>query len=148
MTDGMAQEILHEVKSIRYYQQCIKELNDDLKELSNRIHEVGEPKSSLSGLGNVPITNHVETSTIVNALLADEQYLVGARDIKYKQLAKAERYRVQILSNCSEFEIKFADALMKGTSYDSLSITYGYTNPYKAMISIIKRIDKKHKIII
>lgn len=142
MTDNKAKYILHEIKSIQRYECIIREIENDLKEINQQIKTVQEP-SSPSGKSGPKIENHKDKSSIVNALLSDEMQIINEQKEFKERKAKAEYYLASLKLVCDASELTFIDAFFfRHYSYEKLTIVYGYENPYKKVIDLIKKVEK------
>lgn len=139
MTDEKAAYILHELKSISYYEKQIDELDRLMKEISQRIVDIQTPSCPNGGDG-VKAENHVNKSSIVNSLLSDEQGFYEERTHYNNSLVRANAYYTKLKLVCDTNEISFVNDFVKGESYQHLSYKHGYENVYRTMIGMIKRI--------
>lgn len=146
MTNEEAAYILHEMKSINFYEHKLTELRCLLIDISERIESIQMPSCPLGGDGT-KIDNHKEKSTIVNSLLSDEQMYVEERNYYSLSLSKANGYVTKICTHCSLRENQFLQSYIEGWSQDKLRRVYGYANPYQSVLALIKKTLKSRKVV-
>lgn len=140
MSDEKAKYILHEIKSIRRYKSILKEIDEDLRIINEKINSVQEPSCPL-GTNGPKIENHKDKATIVNSFLTDEMEFLKERDKFAKLKAEAEGYYARFRLKCNTHELQLSDAFFRGVSYRRMISDYGYENPYKKMIDLVKKLD-------
>lgn len=138
MSDDKAKFILHEIKSINRYGSIIKSIDFDLKRINEEIRSVQEPSSPQSHVGP-RLEIQKEKSTIINSLLSDEMVYMEERSEFSKRKAKAEIYYEKLMLVCDESEKEFAEAFFQGVHYRKLIDKFGFENPYRKMVSLIKK---------
>lgn len=139
MKNEKAKYILHELKSIKFYEYQIAELDRLMENISSKIIDIQTPTCPNGGDGT-KIQSHISKSSIVNALLSDEQQFYEEKTHYSNCLLKAKAYYTKLVIVCDENEKEFVDAYIKGASHQALSLKYGYENTYRTMIGLIKRI--------
>lgn len=139
MTDEKAKYILHEIKSLRRYRTILREIDDDLRQINQRIESVQEPSCPNGRMDQPKVNSNVDKASIVNSLLADEMQLLEERNEFAKLKAKAENYYARLKIVCDHHDLLFIDAFFRGVSYTRLVSDYGYENPYKKVLNLIKK---------
>lgn len=139
MTDEKAKYILHEIKSLRRYRTILREIDDDLRRINQRIESVQEPSCPNGRMDQPKVNSNVDKASIVNSLLADEMQLLEERNEFAKLKAKAENYYARLKIVCDHHDLLFIDAFFRGVSYTRLVSDYGYENPYKKVLNLIKK---------
>lgn len=139
MTDEKAKYILHEIKSLRRYRTILREIDDDLRRINQRIESVQEPSCPNGRMDQPKVNSNVDKASIVNSLLADEMQLLEERNEFAKLKAKAENYYARLKIVCDHHDLLFVDAFFRGVSYTRLVSDYGYENPYKKVLNLIKK---------
>lgn len=139
MTDEKAKYILHEIKSLRRYRTILREIDDDLRQINQRIESVQEPSCPNGRMDQPKVNSNVDKASIVNSLLADEMQLLEERNEFAKLKAKAENYYARLKIVCYHHDLMFIDAFFRGVSYTRLVSDYGYENPYKKVLNLIKK---------
>lgn len=139
MTDEKAKYILHEIKSLRRYRTILREIDDDLRQINQRIESVQEPSCPNGRMDQPKVNSNVDKASIVNSLLADEMQLLEERNEFAKLKAKAENYYARLKIVCDHHDLMFIDAFFRGVSYTRLVSDYGYENPYKKVLNLIKK---------
>ena len=130
MTDDKAKYILHEIKSLRRYRTIIREIDEDLRHINQKIESVQEPSCPNGGMDQPKVRPSTDKASIVNSLLSDEFA---------KLKAKAENYYARLKIVCDHKELDFIDAFFRGVSYTRLVSDHGYENPYKKVLNLIKK---------
>lgn len=139
MTDEKAKYILHEIKSLRRYRTILREIDDDLRRINQRIESVQEPSCPNGRMNQPKVNSNVDKASIVNSLLADEMQLLEERNEFAKLKAKAENYYARLKIVCDHHDLLFIDAFFRGVSYTRLVSDHGYENPYKKVLNLIKK---------
>lgn len=146
MTNEEAAYILHEMKSINFYEHKLAELRYLLIDISERIESIQMPSCPLGGDGT-KIDNHKEKSSIVNSLLSDEQMYVEERNYYSLSLSKANGYVAKICTYSTSIENEFLRSYIDGWSQDKMRRVYGYANPYQSVLALIKKSLKNRKVV-
>lgn len=146
MTNEEAAYILHEMKSINFYEHKLVELRCLLIDISERIESIQMPSCPLGGDGT-KIDNHKEKSSIVNSLLSDEQMYVEERNYYSLSLSKANGYVAKICTCSTSIENEFLRSYIDGWSQDKMRRVYGYANPYQSVLALIKKSLKNRKVV-
>lgn len=139
MTDEKAKYILHEIKSLRRYRTILREIDDDLRRINQRIESVQKPSCPNGRMDQPKVNSNVDKASIVNSLLADEMQLLEERNEFAKLKAKAENYYARLKIVCDHHDLLFIDAFFRGVSYTRLVSDHGYENPYKKVLNLIKK---------
>lgn len=140
MTDKDASYIIHEIKSIQYYETRIKELMNICNDISRQIVEVGEPHSPLGNNGP-HCSNPVPQSTHIIELISEEQTYTKALKHYRNALVIAQGYKMAALEHTvTDEETAFAIGFANGQSYTALEHKHGCSNAYSWMRTIVKRI--------
>ncbi|MEE1448568.1 hypothetical protein [Faecalitalea cylindroides] len=139
MTDDKAKYILHEIKSLRRYRTIIREIDEDLRHINQKIESVQEPSCPNGGMDQPKVHSGIDKASIVNSLLSDEMQLLEERNEFAKLKAKAENYYARLKIVCDYTELNFIDAFFRGVPYSRLVSDYGNENPYRKTLSLIKK---------
>lgn len=139
MTDDKAKYILHEIKSLRRYRTIIREIDEDLRHINQKIESVQEPSCPNGNMDQPKVHSGIDKASIVNSLLSDEMQLLEERNEFAKLKAKAENYYARLKIVCDYTELNFIDAFFRGVPYSRLVSDYGNENPYRKTLSLIKK---------
>ncbi|WP_415967178.1 hypothetical protein [Faecalitalea cylindroides] len=139
MTDDKAKYILHEIKSLRRYKTILREIDEDLRHINQKIESVQEPSCPNGNMDQPKVRSSTDKASIVNSLLSDEMQLLEERNEFAKLKAKAENYYARLKIVCDHKELDFIDAFFRGVSYTRLVSDHGYENPYKKVLNLIKK---------
>lgn len=140
MTKQDIAHIVHEVRSIPYYETRIREFDSTLQRLSDELLVIGGthcPQANAGVHGNcVP-----RDSRMLEVLSEEALY----EDLKkhYKTcLALAKDFKVKLFNACDEsWEKDFLTDFLNGSSYEKLKQEHGITNVYLTVCRIVKRVD-------
>lgn len=139
MTDDKAKYTLHEIKNLRRYRTIIREIDEDLRHINQKIESVQEPSCPNGGMDQPKVHSGIDKASIVNSLLSDEMQLLEERNEFAKLKAKAENYYARLKIVCDHTELNFIDAFFRGVPYSRLVSDYGNENPYRKTLSLIKK---------
>lgn len=139
MTDEKAKYILHEIKSLRRYRTILREIDEDLRRINQKIESIQEPSCPNGRMDQQKVNSSVDKASIVNSLLSDEMQLLEERNEFAKLKAKAENYYARLKIVCGNTELNFIDAFFRGVPYSRLVSDYGNENPYRKTLSLIKK---------
>lgn len=139
MTDDKAKYILHEIKSLRRYRTILREIDEDLRRINQKIESIQEPSCPNGRMDQPKVNSSVDKASIVNSLLSDEMQLLEERNEFAKLKAKAENYYARLKIVCDYTELNFIDAFFRGVPYSRLVSDYGNENPYRKTLSLIKK---------
>lgn len=141
MIDAKAKDILYQIKNINRFKMIIKNLEDSLLDIQREIYRIQEPSCPNGGDG-VKIENHPDKYFIVNDLISQEMQLIQEKNEYQTRVDKAEAYLKAVRFICDQKELEFVTDFFDGMYYKSLSIKYGYENPYEKVLSLIKKSEK------
>lgn len=146
MTREKAKYILREIKSIKRYSMIIAGFDVDLKRIHDEIETLQMPTCPNANTGPA-IQNHKDKYTLVNSLLSDEIDYMNEREEFMNLKVKAEHYYVKLKLVCESLDlISFADDFIGGVKENELKTKYGYANPYKKMIDLIRKSEEKRHV--
>lgn len=138
MIDEKAKDILYHIRNIQRFKSILNHINEDLDSIQKEIIRIQEPSCPNGGNG-IKIENHTDKYTRINELISDEIELIQEKNDYQSRLDKAEVYLKAIKFVCDDKELEFLNEYLDGTYYKALSMKYGYENPYKKVISLIKK---------
>ena len=141
MIDAKAKDILYQIKNIKRFKIIIKNLEDSLLDIQREIYRIQEPSCPNGGDG-VKIENHPDKYFIVNDLISQEMQLIQEKNEYQTRIEKAEAYLKATLIACDSVEREFFSDLVDGEGYSTLINKYGYENPYRTAINLIKKSEK------
>lgn len=132
--------IVHEARSIPYYEMKVREIDDTLQRLSDELLIIGGTRCPQASDG---IHSNCETKdSRMLEVLSEEAYYEGLKKHYKNCLSLAKDFKAKLVNACDEsWEKEFLIDFLKGWSYEKLKIEYGITNVYLTVRKIAKRID-------
>lgn len=141
MIDAKAKDILYNIKNLQRLKSIVRNIDEMLLHITEEIYRIQEPSCPNGGNG-VKIENHLDKSYIVNDLISQEMQLIQEKNEFQNRIEKAEAYLKAVRFICDPNELEFVSDFFDGAYYKSLSSKYGYENPYRKMIDLIKKSEK------
>ena len=138
MIDAKAKDIFYNIRNIKRFKIIIRNINDSLFEIHRKIYQIQEPSCPNGGDG-VKIENHKDKYFIVNELISEEMELIKEKQEYLDKVSKAEIYLSKLKDVCDESEFEFINELADGANLRDISRKYGYENPYRKAINLIKK---------
>lgn len=132
--------IVHEVRSIPYFETRIREFDSTLQRLSDELLVIGGTHCPQANSG--PQGNCVPRDSRIIEVLSEEAYYEDLKKHYKTCLSLAKDFKAKLVNACDEsWEKEFLIDFLKGWSYEKLKIEYGITNVYLTVCRIVKRID-------
>lgn len=126
MTDEKAKVIYQELMSINKYQSVIEEIKREIVDIQT-------PSCPNSG-NDVKIENHQDKTIVINALYSEMQ--------EYERIIeRAKRNYIAVINVCDREETLFFSYYISGMNHWEIKRKFGYENPYRSVIRLIKRIE-------